>query len=434
MSGNGSTIQQYNGPSALLPSEGRAAFARTFSLHVGVDAGRSFHKMVARQPEKPRTAPFRIEVNRAGFDAADHFLRTKFPRVPRRRVLVGVEVGGEYGITFASYMAKKGYMVVSVLGTTTKRGRELDDNSPRKDDDKDAAQICGHLANGYFSRSMVLSEWGASLRLLVNERERYARDLRRVRTRLKRALAIAWPEFQAHFNNFGKHSVRFMLEAWPLPVDMCATDPRTVRRLVRKVSHGRIDADAVDSVRSSARQTVGLAVAREFRRAELRRLLASWNLLTDQLEAIDECLAGLIEQRPGARALLTIPAVQVVTAAHFVSALGEPADFASPRQVLKLAGLNLTQRQSGTTVASTVRISRRGRSHLRASLYWLAVRWTGPHGLYRRDYEALLVRNGGKAKKAICAIARKLVPLMLHVAKTGEPFDLERWKAAHRTA
>ena len=419
---------------ALLPSESRAAYARTFPVHVGVDAGRSFHKLVARMPGKPRTPPFRVDVNRGGFDAADRFLRGKFPSVARRRVLVGIECGGDYGTTFASYLTKKGYTVVSVLGRTTKQGRELDDNSPRKDDDKDAAQICGHVGSGFFSRSIVLSEWAAGVRLLVNERERYARDLRRVRARVKRTLAMTWPEFQTHVGDFAKPSVRFMLETWPLPVDLCETDPRTARRLVRRVSRGQIDAEFVDTLRLSAKQTIGLETARELRRAEIRRLLASWNLLRDHIAAIDTSLSALIEQRPEARAFLTIPEVQLVTAAHFFSALAEPADFASPRHVLKLAGLNLTRRQSGTSVGSPLRISKRGRGHLRAQLFELAVRWTNPRGLYRVEYEAMLARNGGLKRKALCAIARKLVPLLLHVAKTGEPFDLERWKAAHRTA
>ena len=56
------------------------------------------------------------------------------------------------------------------------------------------------------------------------------------------------------------------------------------------------------------------------------------------------------------------------------------------------------------------------------------------HGLYREDYEALLARNGGCKTKAVCAIARKLVPLILEVAKSQEPFDLARWRARRRAA
>jgi hypothetical protein len=63
----------------------------------------------------------------------------------------------------------------------------------------------------------------------------------------------------------------------------------------------------------------------------------------------------------------------------------------------------------------------------------LAGRWVNPaRGLYRGQYEAMLARNGDKRTKAACAIARKLVPLLLTVAQSGEPFSRERWLADRR--
>jgi hypothetical protein len=38
----------------------------------------------------------------------------------------------------------------------------------------------------------------------------------------------------------------------------------------------------------------------------------------------------------------------------------------------------------------------------------------------------LVARNGGSKVKAISALARKLVPLLLEVAKSARPFDQER--------
>jgi hypothetical protein len=34
----------------------------------------------------------------------------------------------------------------------------------------------------------------------------------------------------------------------------------------------------------------------------------------------------------------------------------------------------------------------------------------------------------------MCAVARKLVPMLLHIMQTGETFDTERWCAAHGVA
>lgn len=42
---------------------------------------------------------------------------------------------------------------------------------------------------------------------------------------------------------------------------------------------------------------------------------------------------------------------------------------------------------------------------------------------------ALKARNGGSKTSAMCAIARKLVPMLLHVMQTGEALDEAKWKA-----
>jgi len=44
-------------------------------------------------------------------------------------------------------------------------------------------------------------------------------------------------------------------------------------------------------------------------------------------------------------------------------------------------------------------------------------------GFYRQQYEAIVARNGGAKVRAVCAVARKLVPTLLHIMQTDEPFN-----------
>jgi transposase len=115
-----------------------------------------------------------------------------------------------------------------------------------------------------------------------------------------------------------------------------------------------------------------------------------------------------------------------VCAATLVAELGTPQDYAHYRQVLKLAGMNLASRSSGQTEGRKWQ-SKRGRPMLRRQLFLLAGRWCLKRGLYHEDYVALKARNGGAGTKAVCTLARKLVPLLLKVMQSGEPFDRARW-------
>jgi hypothetical protein len=64
---------------------------------------------------------------------------------------------------------------------------------------------------------------------------------------------------------------------------------------------------------------------------------------------------------------------------------------------------------------------------LRRQLFLLAGRWCSPRGLMRIEYVAIKERNGNCKTKAVAAIARKIVPVLFHVMKSGEGVDYERY-------
>ncbi len=61
-----------------------------------------------------------------------------------------------------------------------------------------------------------------------------------------------------------------------------------------------------------------------------------------------------------------------------------------------------------------------------------AIGCTKTRGLFREPFERMVARNGGSKIKAIAALARKLAPVVLEIARTGRPFDLARWERERR--
>ena len=116
-------------------------------------------------------------------------------------------------------------------------------------------------------------------------------------------------------------------------------------------------------------------------------------------------------------------------AATLVAELGSPETHVSLRQVLNLAEMNLAKKESGTSSRSRAKQRKRGRPLLRRQLILLAGRWCQSRGAYRAYYEAMKARNGNSKTKALCAVARKLVPMLLQVVQTAQPFDEGRWRA-----
>lgn len=402
-------------------------FARRFAVHVGVDTGKAFHKLVARGPDGRRKPPFKVLVNRKGFDDVHAHLREMFPDHSPADFLIGLEFAGHHGYTFAHFLVGKGYRVVSVLPAHTKKAKELEDNSPLKSDDKDARLICKLTGDGVFVPFPFLDTPYVELKVLVTQRHRLTVEQTRFRNRLQTILDLVWPEFLGHFANLTKRTPLAILERWPLPQDIIAASPETVLRLVKKVSRNHIKPTKVRALLASARETVGLVDGADQRRHEMKDLFARWRLVRRQLEELDTQIAALVELCPEAERLMTVPEIGTLCAATIVAELGTPDSYEHPAQVLKLAGMNLVGRDSGLSVSGRRWQSKRGRPMLRRQLFLLAGRWSSSRGLMRSEYVALKERNGNCKTKAVAAIARKIVPVLFHVMKSGEGFDYERY-------
>ena len=230
----------------------------------------------------------------------------------------------------------------------------------------------------------------------------------------------------AQFSSLHKATPRAILERWPLPQDLLGASFRTVRKEIHAASRGHVSREQIDALVASARTTIALPDAAPERRLEIQSLLARWALVRKQLVVLERRISALVEECSEAKVLTTVPEVSAVCAATIVAELGTPEDYAHYRQVLKLAGMNLASRSSGQSEGRKWQ-SKRGRPMLRRQLFLLAGRWCLTRGLYHQDYLALKARNGGVGTKALCTLARKLVPLLLKVMQTDEPFDKQRW-------
>ena len=255
----GTTAQLRKGrmDSRALPDEGggrkshtnetdrKEAYARRFPVHVGVDTGKRFHKLVARGPDGRRHRAVKVDVSRSGFDAADEYLRHMFPGQRREAMLVGLEYGGHHGATFAQDLRCRGYPTVAILPSVTKKLKEVEDNSPRKDDAKDAGQICKLIASGLFVEPIVLSETTAQLRVLATERHRLGVEETRLKNRLQAVLDTVWPELTTEsgasedsvaFPGIDTPTVRAILRRWPLPGEFASARFSSVEAVVKRVS------------------------------------------------------------------------------------------------------------------------------------------------------------------------------------------------------
>jgi transposase len=122
------------------------------------------------------------------------------------------------------------------------------------------------------------------------------------------------------------------------------------------------------------------------------------------------------------RKITTIPGVGLVTAA---TVLGETNGFAgvkNKRQLVSYAGYDVINQESGTSVNTKARMSKRGNKHIRKSMHMPALSSIRAGGNSKDLFIRLVCRSGVKMK-GVVAVQRKLLVLIYTLWKNGTEYD-----------
>lgn len=156
----------------------------------------------------------------------------------------------------------------------------------------------------------------------------------------------------------------------------------------------------------------------------LDQLRAEWERYTDQLQAVEKRLRTFAKDAPAreaeARAVLdTIPGVGPVTVDVVVSELGDIRRFGSQKKVCAYAGLAPGGRESAGH-RKELGITKEGSKLLRWALVEAAWRLVLRTNRWRSIFDGLKKRRG--KKKAITAVARRLLCVMVSMLQRGERY------------
>ena len=160
----------------------------------------------------------------------------------------------------------------------------------------------------------------------------------------------------------------------------------------------------------------------------LERMQARIRFLNSQEKEIKADITDIVSKDPDLKQVInnitTIPGVGELTA---VIVLAETNGFELIRnksQLSSFAGLDVKEKQSGTSVKGKPRISKKGNRNLRKSMHLpslTAVKWDEN---FKNIYARLISKNGIKMK-ALVAVQRKILELIYILFKNETVYDKE---------
>jgi len=206
------------------------------------------------------------------------------------------------------------------------------------------------------------------------------------------------------------------LKTWKRPKTIC----KRLRQLTRE-RHQIVEQRTV-----AMNQLHAEKAAAEPAKSTITRLRKLIHFLDRQVEQVRKEIAALIKEDEEVHRQVTlltsIPGVGELTAASVLSETNGFELITGKKQLTSYAGLDVREKQSGTSVKGKPKISKRGNKHLRRALHMPALSAIRHEERFKALYARLVARHGIKMKAAV-AVQRKLPEMTYTVFKTNKPYD-----------
>ncbi|UOQ50144.1 IS110 family transposase [Gracilibacillus caseinilyticus] len=341
--------------------------------------------------------------------------------------IIGMEPTGHYWLPFTYWLMEKQYKVVVVNPAHVKKSKELDDNSPTKNDVKDARVISRLIQDGRYADPHLPEAIYADLREGMNMYEQLMKDLQAVQGRVHQWLDRYYPEYTKVFANWeGKASIQ-LLKLGLFPEEVAKMDEERLLLEMRKEVKRGIGLKKIRHLKEVSSESVGIKEGRRMARVKIHTLMDQYALLHQKINEVLDMVKELIRPIPGVKEMTDINGIGEITVASFLAETGELNKYTHPEQIIKLAGLNLKLATSGKYKGQTV-ITKRGRPKLRALLFKVVLPLVHHNPAFKalHGYFTTRKENSLKKKQSLIALCCKLIRVLFTVGTKQVPFSPEK--------
>jgi transposase len=348
-------------------------------------------------------------------------------------VVVACEPTGHRWRVLARLAGQAGAGLVCVPPMLVARGREEEDLTRDRSDDKDALVIARLAAQlRCYAPERQTPTW-ARLRHLGARRGHLLVAAGAARQQLRDLLECACPALLATArrplrSRSWRAAVTVALDHWHGQPGGVGLDPAAfaaqVTAQLPRWGATRPHRPIVARVHAATRSPAGVAEQRRGALERARLLLDDCHQLEAALDQVERRMAAVLGELGLAGLVATIDGLSLVGAAQILAEAGDPARFDSARALVKHAGLCPRDNASGTSAGPT-RISGRGRPGLRLAC-WRATWAALPHNqVLRARHHQLTTRTSNRLAptQARVAVAAALLRQLWVVATRRVPWD-----------
>jgi transposase len=381
------------------------------TLVVGVDIAKTPHYARAFDYRGIELAKvFKFENTREGLESFKEWIDSLVKENGKSSSIVGMEPTAHYWFNLGYFLKDEEVRLVLVNPFHVKRSKELDDNSPTKNDRKDPKTIAKLVIDGRYFVPYIPEGIYSDLRIAMDIRDSINKSLVRIKNRVIRWLDKYFPEFFDVFGDWEGKAALITLREFPIPEKIITAGIDKIVATWRKGVQRAVGAKRAAKLVEAAKGSIGIKEGLRMAQKELRAIMQQYDLYMEQLSEVEADMEELALQVPGVNEMLTIKGVGITTAAGFIAEVGDISRFSHPNQIQKLAGLNLVESSSGKHKGQTT-ISKRGRSRLRSILFKVIMPLVAKNDEFKALHKHYTTRreNPLKKKQSLILLCCKLI-------------------------
>jgi transposase len=396
-------------------------------LIVGIDVAKEkHHAFFGTATGKSLLRRLIFDNTREGFDILLQRVRAVMTQEGLTKVVFGVEPTADYHKPLGEFLINNGQIVVLVSNGAVKHNRETLDGRWDKNDTKDSANVADLISQGKFLYYDLPSGPIRDLRHLLSLKRKLKVQEHSIRMRIRNHLVSQFfPELDKYYGH--REQENLAIVKWCLdPRQIAAMDFRDFFNMVTSRNRGSVQQQRLRSIHKAARDSIGCQVS-EAIAFEAKMLVDKLIAVRESIAEVDRTIAKVCRPLPGYANIVSIPGIGPAVASVVLAAIGDPHRFTGAKQVLKLAGLDLSASRSGKNAVNvTPKLSKKGKANLRYALYQASLIATTRNQYFVNYFTKLIAgreREQGIKTKMRVKVAAKILVTSWTLMKTGGTFQ-----------
>ncbi len=389
-------------------------------LLVGVDIGKFSHSYFFDEAGRTKKNTLKLDNTREGFKELLAQIKSACKRKGAKTVIFGMEPTSVYWKPLYQFLLEQKYYTLMVESVSVHHNRKTMLGNQSKNDANDAFVICDLLKQGkIFLPCDLDSKYAIGLQRL-HMLYSIQKSIRAQKNQICSMLSSAFPEYETVYKDlFSKNSLH-ILSSYPTPESI---HTKTVREFIEEIKKEiNIKEQRLTLIHNLAKESIGV------NSFDKEVLLSSTEMLKrtqEQEEDMFQKCYSLASEDPRFFELLKIKGIGEKIATGLYLALGDCREIENPKQATKLAGLDVVEKTSGSSVNGVPRISANGRKLLRIWAAKAAVCVIQHPGKFLDLFNRKKARytKKGASKKALTAVADAVIRTCCAILKREGGYD-----------